>query len=99
MKFLHQDTNGVIVEVGVVCFLDWEIENSPVSIDQLDHTIDEVRVAAFDVPNNVDEGFANVDDLLIEIPMIVVHDNNLNNVFVDRAEAALGTLCIRTDTY
>jgi len=99
MKFLHQDTNGMIVEVDVVCFLDGEVESSPIGVDQLNHTIGEVRVTAFDVSDNVDKGFADINDLLIEIPMIVVHDHDLDNVFVDWAEAALGTLRIRTDTY
>ena len=69
-------------EVGIVFFRN---------VDQLDHAIGEVRIAIFDVSDNVDEGFADIDDLLVEIPMVAVRDNDLDDVFVDRAETTLGS--------
>ena len=68
-----------------VCFRNVEIQDGPVRVDQLDHAIGEVRIATFD------EGFADIDDLLVEIPMIPVRDNDLDDVFVDRAETTLGS--------
>jgi len=72
MELLHQDPDSVVVKVDVVRFFEGEIENCPVRTDQLDHAIGEVRITIFDVPNDVDKGFADVNDLLIEIPMIFV---------------------------
>lgn len=99
MKFLHKDPDSVIVEVNVVRFFEGEIENSPICIDQLNHAISKVRIVAFNVPDDVDEGLADVNDLLIDIPMTVVENDDLNDILVDWAETTLGTHSVPADTY
>ena len=99
MKFLHRDANGMTVELDVVGFSNVAVKNTPVSIDQLDHAIGEVCVTAFNVSDGVDERFADVDDLLIKIPVIFVHNDGFYDIFVNRTETALGTHSIFTNAY
>ena len=99
MKFLHQDVNGVIVELDIVSFLNVEVKNTPVSIDQLNHAISEVCVTAFNVSDDIDERFADVNDLLIKIPVIFVHNDGFDDIFVNRTETTLGTHSIFANAY